>query len=122
MQINLDANKLITGLITTVVIGVFTFLWTMNNRVTTLEQGKDLTERVEKIENALLPVLVEYKLQQEIKKIAPPPPPPGITPLPDFVPFSPNNTDQEFLRGEAEKWAKEQIPNVAQQPINGNFK
>lgn len=124
MQINLDANKLVTGALSTVLIGGFTFLWTVNNRVTALEQSKNLAERVEKLENALLPVLVEYKMQQEIKKLglnstATPPPPPTS---PTYTDPSYSSFNEETIRNQAENWAKEQIPNVSQQPINGNSK
>ncbi len=80
----------------------------VSKRVESYEQTT--INRISNLENALMPVLVEYKLGLLLKEKAPalPPVPPAPSPTSMVVPKA---------RKDAENWARSQLPNPAQQSI-----
>jgi hypothetical protein len=65
--------------------------------MTSVESKGDLATRIEHLENAMLPVLVDYRVKEELAKRAPE----AAVKPPEVV-------------KEAEKWAEDQIPNIHQ--------
>lgn len=118
MQINLDGSKILTTVIVGAIVGGFTFMWSMNARVATLEANQSIVDRVETLENALMPVLIEFKLQKEIEKMALKAIEENEGPTPPIVVDDPvrpldyldRKRAKDALRGSAEDWAREQMP------------
>jgi hypothetical protein len=97
------------------------WMWSIDRQVTELNKSRDLVSRVEKIEDALFPILVEWKVQQQLKELFPdgipgeeseeddagsePPPPEKVKEL------------KERLRKDADDWANKQIQ---QRPMKGD--
>lgn len=57
-----------TALVVAIVLGVASWGWNLDRRVTACESAANLSGRVSALEEALLPVLVEWKVQTELKK------------------------------------------------------
>ena len=83
------------ALIFTVVIAVATWGWNVERRMTMVESAGKLNKRIENVENALMPILVEFKVKEELEKRE------MVTPH-----FKPPEITEE-----AKKWAVEQMPN-----------
>jgi hypothetical protein len=56
-----------TALVVAVVLAVAGWAWNLDRRVTTMESATDVAGRVSALEEALLPVLVEWKVQSELR-------------------------------------------------------
>lgn len=110
----LDSNKILNGILLSAITGTFVFLWTINNRLTVIESKQDLSVRVSNLEDALLPVLVEYRLQKELEKLETKEKP-TATPGVSFIPLTPfqdpifRMNKKNALRNDAEKWANDQL-------------
>jgi hypothetical protein len=80
-----------------------------------------LSQRIKNIEDLMTPVLVDWKVQQELRKygvmVAPTPMSPTPSPDPPVLPVVPGppKRSQSEIEKDAQKWAKEQ---VQQRPIN----
>ena len=92
------------ALVITLILGLIGWGWNVERRMTKVESTTNLAHRVENLENALLPILVDYKVQSELSKRAPV--------LPEALV---KKEEVAKIRKESEKWAKERIPDIAQQ-------
>ncbi len=95
------------------IVAAGAFLWHVNGRLTKLESQADIVQRVAALETAIQPMLVEYRVQAELRKL-------GVDPykdkLEEAAPPTSEPTRYEDVRKEAESWANEaikQAPNAA---------
>lgn len=95
------------ALITTAIIAVLGWGWRVEHRMTTIEAGQDLTQRVKSIEDALLPILVDWKVQKELAEKL------GA----DSILPEPEKQKKAEIRRKSEDWANKQIK---QMPIEEN--
>lgn len=92
-----------TALIVAIVLGVAGWAWNLDRRVTACESATDVAGRVSALEEALLPVLVEWKVQTELRKRL------EEAAAPDAPP-APVAREEAKLRAKFDdKWAKDQI-------------
>lgn len=92
-----------TAMIVAVVLGIAGWAWNLDRRVTACESATDVAGRVSALEEALLPVLVEWKVQTELKK---------RLEEADATDSSPAPVAREEAKLRAkfdDKWAKDQI-------------
>jgi len=120
---NSGPNRLIMGigisLLTAIIIALGGWIWHSEGRFSRLEASQNVVERVSKLENALLPVLVEYRMREEMKRL-------GINletdeeapaekpkPSPKPVRGKSRKEIETEVREKAREWANQQI----QQPV-----
>jgi len=77
-------------------------------RIADFHTAADLSERVQNLENLLVPLLVEFKVQQALAERAPEPPVVEPIPIEPDVHIPPRE-QPAAVREEAEKWANERI-------------
>ena len=85
------------------ILGLVGWGWNVERRMTKMEASSSLSQRVENLENALLPILVDFKVKEELTKLSPVP-----------QPVLAKKEDIANIKKGSEKWAKEQIPDVSQ--------
>ncbi len=113
MKLNWTAIQIVLSILLPVIVwGV-----TVETRLATTAKVETLNERIEQLEAALLPVLIEYKVAETLKtrlqSVAQPPipmPVRGGRPTKGFT----VEVDEDKARGMAEQWARSQLPNVSQ--------
>lgn len=105
-------ESLLPKLLYAIVAAAAMWCWSANNRITVLESKGDVGMRVKALEDALLPVLVDWKVQKELaaRLGAVSVPAPGLLPPPEL---NIDVDDYTKLREDADNWAKEQIQQQA---------
>ena len=98
MKLNWAAAVAIVGIATP----VLAWAVSVESRLSHTARIEALTERIEQLENALLPVLIEYRVTQTVKELEKSRPKPS----------SSLKIDETKARAGAEKWARSQLPNV----------
>lgn len=110
------------GVIVPLLAVVVGWAWSVEGRLGTYQTTLDVSDRVKNLETLLVPLLVEYKVQERMKELSGntgmgfsgppmPPPPPSISygdgvraePPAEYIP------PEEEIREEAREWANEQM-------------
>ena len=87
------------AIIVAVICTILGWGWNVERRMTTIEAGQDITLRVKSLEDALLPILVDWKVQNVLaEKLAK-----------RDADDDPAPVMEDEIRKESEDWAKEQI-------------
>lgn len=108
MTFEINFNKIIQGLLIAGITAIIIMLWNIDGRVRVLEKQQNIVERVERLENAMLPVLVSWKVEEELKKIEEELGDTEVEEEEEMTPVS-NEKKKEIIRREAEEWANNQI-------------
>lgn len=110
MKLNWTVVALIVGILTPVLA------WAIHVEVGLSDATKigAMSERVSQLETALFPLLVKYHVAETLKTRLSQPPIPmpvrGGRPVKGFT----VEEDEDKTRGDAEQWARSQLPNVSQ--------
>ena len=123
MTVEISFGKVVQALAVAGVTAIIVYLWTIDSRVTVLEKQQNVVERVERLEEAMLPVLATWKaeelLEQEMEEIMGEGSPFPVPVYPDLAaPERPKpRSKAEVIQEKADNWAREQLQ---QQPMRGN--
>lgn len=101
MKLDIKTIAAIFGILLALMSPLYAWMWSIEKRMSSVEAAQDLVARIQNLEDALLPVLVEYKLQEELKKIQSEDE--NESPLDTISPAEKN------LRETANRWAEDQL-------------
>lgn len=66
MKLEIDTSKLVAGVIMAAIIGGFTWIWKINERVARIESPESMMSRVETLEKLIFPISVEYEVRKRV--------------------------------------------------------
>ncbi len=66
MKIEVDAGRVLGTLVVAGLIAAFTWMWNINDRITSLESPEALAIRVKTIEDLIFPMAVEYEVRKRL--------------------------------------------------------
>ena len=92
-------NWTTVGVITPVILAIVGWGISIESRLGKYESSLELSQRVKNLEDAMLPLLVDWKVEQELKKRLPEPPKPVST--------TAKLTDD--VKKKADSWARSQL-------------
>lgn len=61
-------KEVYNGVVTAVLVGALTWAWNLQGRITRLESQQNIVQRVENLENLLVPIIVDYEVKKELKR------------------------------------------------------
>jgi len=115
MKIEITGERLVQSIKWTIVVLIIPFgiwLWNLDTRLTTLESHESLMTRVKNIEDALVPILIEFRVETELarrllQENEDEPLPIALNRVPEARHLPREEVDR--VTKDAEKWAREQI-------------